>query len=161
LSYEPFDSLYPWSGYLNETGLVNILPLEKIFLGDWKDLVWFENEANRQTTFYGVEYDSLFFKQHVKPFDLFNKNYTTAFFVGDRQADPKVLLGSDHNADFVSTKVTNFESYMEFLIAKKGAVEERAKFYAAGWNSAAKRKRLLITRRDFWTDGKILKVCGR
>jgi hypothetical protein len=161
LTYEPFDGRYPWSGYLTETGLVNILPLEEIFFGDWRDYVWFENEGARQTTFFGVEYNSLFFKQHVKPFDLFNKYYTMAFFVGDGRPDPKVLMGSDHNADFTSTEVTDFESYVEFLIAKKGAVEERAKLYGAEWDSAAEPKPLLITRRDFWTDEKILKLCGR
>jgi hypothetical protein len=161
LSYEPFKSLYPWSGYLTETGLVNILPLEEIFFGDWHDLVWFDNEESYQITFFGVEYDRLFFKQHVKPFDLFNKEYTMAFFVGDGQADPKVLMGSDHNADFTSTEVTDFESYMEFLIAKKGVVDERLNLYKAGWDSAARPKPLLVTHRDFWTDEKLFKVCGR
>jgi hypothetical protein len=156
---EPFDWLLPWDDYLPDTGLVNVLPLEEIFLRDWKGFVWFGSEAKRRNRFLGVEYNGLSFKKSIKPFDAFNKFYSMAFFVGDRQSDPKVILGEDHLADFASSRVTNFESYLEFLLATKGIVAERKNFYSDSFNSSAEPKEVLITRADDWQGDRVIKVC--
>lgn len=160
LDFEPFDSLFPWEEYLHDTGLVNILPIEEIFGRNWKDLVWFDSEANQRTEFLGVTYDRRDFKQGIKPFDLFNKFYSTVFFVGDRDKNLKVILGEDHNSDFTSSKVTDFESYIEFLIATKGVVVERKKQYSASWNSAARPTPRLVTHLDYWTPDKVLDLAS-
>lgn len=157
--YEPLISLYAWEKPVRATGFVNILPLERIFLGDWEDMVWFRNAREFQIRFLGVEYDGAFFQQHIKPFDVFDAYYTTVFFIGDREHNPKVLLAKDRHADLTSSKITDFESYMEFLIASRGIVEERKRFYSDAWDSSAGPKDLLITHKDYWTKDKTVDVC--
>jgi hypothetical protein len=158
--FEPFDWLFPWEEYLPDTGLVNILPIEETFGRNWKDLVWFDSEANQSIDFLGVQYDRRDFKKNIKPFDLFSKAYSMAFFVGDRDSNLKVILGEDHNAYFTSSKVTDFESYIEFLIATKGVVVQRKKQYSAGFNSAARPTPRFVTHRDYWTPDKVLDLAS-
>lgn len=158
-NYQPLDSLYPWERPVRANGFVNILPLRRIFLGDWEDTVWYRNVEPYRIKFLGTEYDGTFFKQHIKPFDVFDAYYTMVFFTGDEESDPKVLLAEDRHAELTSSKITDFESYMEFLIASKGIVKARKDFYTDAWDSSAEPKDILMTHQDYWTPDKVIEVC--
>jgi hypothetical protein len=157
-SSEPFDWLDPWRSYLPDTGLINILPLEEIFFNEWKDYVWSPADAAVPERFLGVEYNGVFFGKNIKPFDAFGKFYSMVFFIGDKNREYKVVMGDDHLADFKNSKVTNFESYLEFLLATRGIVEERKKFYLDSFGSSAEPKEILITDQNYWQD-RIVDIC--
>jgi hypothetical protein len=145
----PFEWLLPWKLRLGDTAVINILPFEMIFLNDWKGFTWFGSETGDQY-FLGSRYDRLAFSKSIKPFDAFNGFYSMVFFVGAGGVDPKVLLASDNLADFTSSKITNFASYLEFLLSTRGVVAKRQEFYSDEWNSSTRAKGLLVTPREYW-----------
>ncbi len=141
--------------YYPEDGAVMIRPIEQVFLSDWKEQIYFDFMSNdNQETFMGNIYGELEFSQKIKPFDSFNKYYDMAFFL-DGSSNPPVILGDDHQACYTDSKVTDFASYLEFILANKGAIYRRKGFYS---EYAGHKKNPIETPHSFFTKDKILDI---
>ncbi len=145
-----FDYLQPLEWYESVDGCVNILPLEAIFLEqDWEDVVWFFEDQNSDLVFNNKEFNRLELKQTFKPFDIFSKSETMAFLIEDGIGDLKALLLQDHFAEIEYSRLTNFSSYLEFILHHWGLVDERENFYSE-YNGHE--MPLLLTPSDYWKD---------
>lgn len=127
-----FSEDLPRKEYLDFEGCINIWPLHRIFTEDWSEEIYFQSDQNKIVSI-GAERLTLYdYKKRLKPFDLFSKERCMCFYVdeNDRNSMSRVLLASGHYTDVQSSKVTDFPSYLEFLIANHGLVESR-KFYVS------------------------------
>ncbi len=123
------DFFHHYADYFPEEGSIMILPIEKAFLQDWNDQVYFDFMDNdEQQKFANQSYGLLDFHQRIKPFDCFNKYYDMAFLL-DGSNNPPVILGDDHQACYTDSFCTTFESYLEFILANKGVISRRNDFY--------------------------------
>jgi hypothetical protein len=147
--HQSFAWMLPWERRLQDTGIINILPLDKILLSDWKGFTWFGSERGSKR-FLGIEYQYVNFLKMMKPFDIFGKYYTMVLFMKPTVATPLVLLAEDNLTDYSSSKITNFESYLEFLLATEGAVVERPRFYSDKWNSSEEPKQVIDSPSAYW-----------
>lgn len=114
------DWLWPMDQYYQLDGVINILPAELAFGGNWEDIMWYPTDKDFEVSFQKNQWNLLRFKQSLYPFDLFSKEGTVALLGGERKMP--ALLGADHNVDFTSYKPLPFRKYLEQLIATKGAV---------------------------------------
>lgn len=123
----PFPWLWPAEHYWQLDGVINILPLEEIFLKDYKDFIWFDFEKDYEVKWQNEKINLQQFKKSIKPLDVYDKYYTVGVLINDPSLP--VLLGEDHNADFFNYEHSDFESYMEFLFRSKGEVDKRKVFF--------------------------------
>jgi len=110
---------------------INILPLEETFFAaNWEEIIYFDwmNDADL-FEFAGRSYNQLDFGKMLRPFDEFSVSHCMAFLVEEGLGNPKVLLLQDHYVSWESSRLTNFESYLEFLLVTRGIVEARAEIY--------------------------------
>jgi hypothetical protein len=112
-------------------GAIHIYPLEAL-LDDFEDVVWFESMAGRGVTYEDSARDLLSFSKAVRPFDYFSEPSMAAFFVGDREPMPPVLLGEDHGASFTQHPPTDFVRYMEAMLAFRCSALGRERLFARG-----------------------------
>ena len=118
---------WPAEHYWQLDGLINILPLEQFLFGEYKDFMWFEYEEKYNINFMNNQINLREFKQRLRPFDVFDKYYTVA---GYATTDAfYMLLGDDHNADFMHYVPISAEKYFEQLFLTKGAVKKRPDFF--------------------------------
>lgn len=118
---------WPAQHYWQIDGIINILPIEKVFFRDYKDFIWFDFEEDIQTEWNKEQINLLKFKQNIRPFDVFDKYYTVAIYIGDK--DLPLLLGNDHNATFQDFKPISFDDYFNHLIIDKGEVAKRVNLF--------------------------------
>ncbi len=150
---QPLDFYRQYHDYYPEDGAVMIQPIHSAFLHDWKEQVYFDFMTHEEEEeFLDKKYGSLDFHQKLKPFDAFNKYYDMAFFL-DGSSNPPVILGDDHQACYTDSKVTDFSSYLEFILANKGAVSRRKNFYH---QFSGHRSPVLKTPTSFFTKDHIL-----
>jgi hypothetical protein len=123
----PFPWLWPAEHYWQLDGIINVLSLEEIFLKDYKDFIWFDFEKEYEVTWRGKKINLQEFKKSIKPLDVYDKYYTVAILIDDPSLP--VMLGEDHNADFLNYRHCDFKSYMEFLFQSKGEVDKRKAFF--------------------------------
>lgn len=112
-------------------GVLNIYPLESI-VDDYEDVFWFEWMAGQTTEFNGETHDLLAFSKSIRPFDYFSECSMAAFLLHDRAAYPRVLIGDDHGASFTQFPPTDFETYMEGMLALRGSGIGRERFFMRG-----------------------------
>lgn len=124
---KPFDWMWSAEHYWQLDGVINILPLNVILEKDWKDFIWFDFEKQYDIEYAGKKINLLEFKKRVKPVDIFDKNFTTAFYVNE-EGFP-VFLGDDHNVDFLLYEPMDFEKYLNLIIESKGEVNARQSFF--------------------------------
>lgn len=145
-----FDFLEPLEWYGLEDGCVNILPLQMAFVEqDWGDIVWSYADEEQSIEFGGTTHNLLELMQGMKPLDLFSKSSAMVFLVEEGVANPKVLLAQDHFADVESSRITNFDSYIEFVLHHWGLVEERRKFYC---EYGGHHMQMVITPAEYWQE---------
>lgn len=123
----PFPWLWPAEHYWQLDGIINILPLEEIFLKDYKDFIWFDFEKDYEVRWQNKKINLQQFKKSIKPLDVYDKYYTVAILISEPSLP--LLLGEDHNADFLNYKYSDFKSYMEFLFQFKGEIDKRKDFF--------------------------------
>lgn len=158
-SHEPLDFYHQYEDYHTEDGTVMIQPIESAFLRDWKDVVYFDDMNKKVSADHNEEVEFLLektysiydFHQKIQPFDCFSKYSDMAFFL-DGTGNPPVLLGDDHHNVYTDSKVTDFESYMEFIIANKGLGARRTDFY----HSYISPKKKMETPASYWTEDKVI-----
>lgn len=156
---EHLDFHRQYEDYHTEDGTVMIQPIESAFLRDWKDVVYFDdmnkevpNDRNEEAEFLlGKIYSIYDFHQKIQPFDCFSKYSDMAFFLNG-SGNPAVLLGDDHHNVYTDSKITDFESYMEFIIANKGLGERRSDFY----HTYSTQENIMQTPASFWTEDKVI-----
>jgi hypothetical protein len=147
----PFDLLLPWSGYLADDGVINVLPIAECFLRDWKGFLWFGREHGTGQ-FLGNRYKLRDLRRSLRPFDAFANDYSMIFVTVDRDPDPKLLLAEDHLANFLGSKVTDAISYVKFLLASGGEVAARRRAYSDTFDAATRHQsRIVVTAAD-WAD---------
>jgi hypothetical protein len=108
-------------------GVINILPLEQSLLKDWEGFLWFAFEEKYPVEYQGKVLNMLDLKKALRPFDLYQEDLTVAFYLED--VGLSVMLGRDHNADFISYAPAEFGEYMRFLFGSRGSVEGRSHFF--------------------------------
>lgn len=109
-------------------GVVDIWPLTEVFVYNYyiQDLT-FEWMADNTTEFDGEEYNMKAFFESVYPFDRYSFYRSTAFWAGKENPGSTVIMGDDHDASFTSSRITDFRSYLEFILAHRGSHEARRK----------------------------------
>lgn len=155
LHNQPTDFHRQYNNYYPEDGAIMIQPIQSAFSYDWKEMIYFDFMSdNEKEIFINKEYGLLEFSQKIQPFDCFSKFYDMAFFL-DGTGNPPVIMGDDHQACYTDSRVTDFESYMEFVLANKGAIDRRSGFYS---KYAGHKEDMISTPHDYWTKDKILEV---
>ncbi len=154
-STSPMDFDRQYYDYHPEDGAIFIRPIEEAFLMDWQERIYFDFMKNSENEKFGNrEYGLLDFHQRIKPFDCFNKYYDMAFFL-DGTGNPPVILGDDHQACYTDSRITDFASYMEFILANKGLIQRRKDFYA---EYAGHQKEKIKTPESYFDKEKILDI---
>ncbi|MDX1903076.1 MAG: hypothetical protein SFU27_02860 [Thermonemataceae bacterium] len=129
----PLQATYGMQDYQPEDGLVMIIPIE-LFSYDWIDSVYFDEDFmhENQTEFANKTYNTFEFAKSVKPFDIFSMYRQMNIFTGNMQdfTHYPVLMGDDHQACLTDSRITNFASYLEFILYSKGLVNARGTFYS-------------------------------
>ena len=116
-------------------GGICLFPLAETFVDrDWKDQLWFDWMENSNDTIPLEErdVDLLSFSKSLRPFDYCDYYYLTAFVdIEPKTAEPAILLGADQGANWRSSYVVDFHTYMEFVLSCFGAVRPRAEVFCA------------------------------
>lgn len=147
---QSFDILNPWEDYWPEDGCVNILPLEEVFFRqEWGDIIWSYDDKDIQIKFNDRDYDLFELMRSIRPFDVFSKDSCMAFHLKQGEGNPKALLAQDHYIDIESSRLTDFNSYLEFILIKRGLINARRDFYNEynGHNMD-----MVITPKEYWAD---------
>jgi len=119
----PFDVFHPWHDDQPEDGVINILPLEKVFLGDFQDIVCAGDEDGDED-FDGRTFDRRSLRNAIRPFDAFSNYRNIALFTGDAGTQVPVRA-DDYWACIDATGLAGLGSYVEFLLAFRGRVASR------------------------------------
>ncbi len=109
-------------------GVINVYPFESL-VDDYEDVFWFRHMAGDKTELRGKSYDLLPFSKSIRPFDYYSEYTMAALLFVEREPDPPVLLGDDHGATFTTFPPTDFESYMEGVLALRGSWVGRERFF--------------------------------
>lgn len=126
--------------------IVDILSLEdSVLKDDWEELKL--GDLDGTTKLMGNEYDSADLAELLKPFDILNREYCMAFFLEAGNGDPPVLLLGDGWMDWNGSRVTDFASYVEMVLATRGIVEARIKIFG---KPGGTEKRRLVGDARFW-----------
>lgn len=111
-------------------GVINILPLATALdPATWKGTVWFENDSQAPAEFLGATLPKAALRRHLFPFDLFSTDMSMALYLG---TDPeRVLLLQDYHVAYGDSRVTDFATYLEFLLASEGRTAARLRAFNA------------------------------
>src|SRR5205823_1787487 len=127
---------------------INLLPIEDSFINtNWEEVIVPLDDLTFE--FQEVTYPHDEFARRLKPFDIFSDYYCMAFLLEKGVGNPKVLLLSDYYAEWYYSRITDFESYMQMLLASRGIVRSRDKIYSEYRGDL---KPPLITGSDFWIE---------
>jgi hypothetical protein len=91
----------------------------------------------------------------VRPFDVCSTYYAMAFILQPKNGNPPVMLIGDHYIEWDQSRLTDFESYLEMLLATRGIVTARDRIYNEYRGDL---KPLLVTKKDYWTNRRIPKM---
>lgn len=112
-------------------GVINIYPFESL-LDDYEDLLWFQSMAGQTIEIDGKTHDLLELSRSIRPFDYYSEESMAAFVLHERASDPPVRIGDDHGASFTRFPPTDFETYMEGMLALRGSGVFRERFFCRG-----------------------------
>jgi hypothetical protein len=142
------------SSYLDdqgEDGRILLRSLGEIFLSDERFAGLIEDDIllapghEGEVTLAGATYPRDAFYRQLRVFDAYSSEGGAAFFLGDPSLP--VVQGSNSAASYEDGHVTDFESYLELLLASRGLKTARWEFYMRGSSSG----RFLRTPPGFWT----------
>jgi hypothetical protein len=111
-----------------EIGKINIRPFDEVFL---YDPGYFETKPSNeyQKEFNGFIYEGNTFGDLIFIFDLFSEESCMAFVPDEDNQEPKVILLSDRYVVWDSSRITFFDSYINFLTASRGVIANREMIY--------------------------------
>ncbi|MBD2563983.1 MULTISPECIES: hypothetical protein [Nostoc] len=108
---------------------IHLLPIQDcIFKYKWEQLATAHWEKTIE--FKDTIYQREDFKKQLKPFDLISSEYCMAYFFEKGNGNPSVLLLNEECSEWINSRLTDFESYIEMLLATRGIVEAREKIFA-------------------------------
>jgi hypothetical protein len=133
---------------------INLIPIEaSLVRRKWTILTAGDDEATFE--FQKQTYNRKEFGRRLRPFDEYSTYDCMAFVLEEGVGDPKVIRLSDHYVEWDGSRVTDFQSYMEMVIATRGIVEARDDVYGEYRGDL---KRPLVTGADYWTARRIPKL---
>ncbi|MEM6831188.1 MAG: hypothetical protein AAF551_11800, partial [Bacteroidota bacterium] len=134
-------------------GYINIFPLKKIIdYASWENIIWTDDDKRYTRSFMNMEMNLYDLRTRFRPFDFFSDSESMAFYVDVNSCELKTLLIQDDLLDPNYSRITNFQSYIEFLLATKGLIDEREQFYK---EKGGHERETLITPEDYWEDKKV------
>ena len=92
-------------------------------------------DVKEPTEVAGEKIPVLEFSKSLRIFDYFHFFNMAAFLVRPGRGDPGVLQGDDHGACFTDCRLTDFESYVETVLAHRGAIHSRKSVFGERWGS--------------------------
>jgi hypothetical protein len=113
------DGLFDEIPYDVPGGAVNLLPLEAL-LEDYEDVFYFDWMKSKKTSHAGKKYDLHTFSRSIKPFDYYSEYSMAAFFLGEKGANPPILIGDDHGASFTEHPPLEIGAYLDIVLAVRG-----------------------------------------
>ena len=120
-----------FTGYHPGDGAINILPLRETFIGaNWEGVHYFDfmKEHEDDEEFAGESYRLWDFSRSIRVFDDFNI-YNMAGFITIVETgpplNPPISIGDDHGACWTDARLTDFNSYMETVLATYGSIAAR------------------------------------
>jgi hypothetical protein len=113
----------------NPFAIVNLIPIHESIVHRWKELVL--GNPQELIDFGGVTYTNKDFRKLLKPFDVMNRELCMAYLVNKGDGNPPVILLSNGYTEWNDSRITDFESYMEMLLATRGIVEAREKIFSS------------------------------
>jgi SMI1 / KNR4 family (SUKH-1) len=136
---------------------INLIPIhESIVTRHWTEI---DIDVGKATVEFGGEtHEHAEFRNRLKPFDLFSLYDCMAFLIERGQGNPKVLLLSDYYIEWDNSRITDFASYLEMLLATRGIVECRDRIYG---DYRGDLKPPLVTGKDYWTTRRVPKLFRR
>ncbi len=138
---------------------INILPIEESLIErNWQGIIYFEEDidlAHMEFEFAQKTYNRIDFGKKLKPFDVYSNESCMAFLIEDNVQTPKVLCLGDHYIEWDSTRITDFNSYLEMLLATKGITSARDRIYS---KYRGDRQPILLTPHDYWQGKRIPKL---
>lgn len=112
------------------THSVHILPIREAFLTDYEGRLYFDFMKDTEKTRFGKKsYPQLSFAKSLRPFDQMTDYYMMGFALIEKTGNPPVAFANDYGASWGDSTITDFESYMEFVLECRGRVEERDRHY--------------------------------
>ncbi len=134
--------------YRYSDGCIYIQELRDIFLeSSWEDVIWRSSQKGKNISFRGKDWDALALMKGVYPFDIYAESECMAFLAPKGHHSQEVLMAKDYYIEIDGSRITNFESYLEFLLATMGAVSYRSKVFA---KPQGHRMEVLHTLKEFW-----------
>lgn len=127
--------------------------LESLKKKRWPEITTHVPEATYE--FRGETYKSREFGKRLRPFDIFSTYECMAFLVEEGVGDPAVMLLSDYYGEWDETRITDFASYMEMVLATRGITEARKAVFG---EYRGDRKPPLKTGPSYWTAERIPKM---
>ncbi len=117
--------------YHNADGAAFIHPIKDTFVtADWKDRYYFDWMSNDdKQRFAKRDYPLLDFSKSIRIFDSFSMYNMAAFITAADRTNPPVVLGDDHGACWTDSKRTDFDSYIETVLATYGSIEARRRLF--------------------------------
>lgn len=104
-------------------GNVNILRIEHCFLDDYRERYFDDSEDNDWTlNFFGKDYPGNSFGKELRPFDLIDDYYCTAFVLC---RNFEVMLLSNYYIAWDISRLINFNTYLELVLQTKGIIDGR------------------------------------
>lgn len=111
-------------------GCINILPLNEVFFDiDWNTVFVFDEDAGKSFNFMHEDFDLMDLKKKLRPFDLFARNDCMSFFTGSSIDFLPCVLQQSYYLDFNSSRVTDFTSYLSFVLENNLLVKSRRSKY--------------------------------
>ena len=113
---------------------LKILPLQEAIIGrDWSKVILAGDDemARQPVDFLGKPQPRGTLLQKLRPFDLFSGYACMAFYLEPGVGDPKALHLSGHYVEWDNSRLTDFASYLEVVLATRGLTEARANVFKA------------------------------
>ncbi len=112
----------------NPFSIINLIPVEEVFIRrKWKEISAGLKQKNVDIC--GTKSSIKELHKKLKPFDIINREYCMAFMLEEGNRNPKILFLSEGYTDWNSSRITDFASYLNMLLATRGIVEAREKIF--------------------------------
>jgi hypothetical protein len=111
-------------------GALCLLPVRQVFLdADWKGHTWFnwmKDEPDDEVEFGTHKRGRLSFSRSIRIFDYYNSFNQAAFVLDpDAKAPWPAVMGDDHGASWVMSRITDLTTYLELVLQSFASVEAR------------------------------------
>lgn len=133
-------------------GCMNIFPIKNTFImNNWEGHNYFDGADynNNPVQFMGrKDLTILSFSKRLRIFDYHYPYQMMAFYVEKGNGNPPIVMGDDHGACWTDSYVTDFESYIELILANKVHRDSRSRFFSKyhGHNAGIK-----VVPKSHWT----------